>query len=349
MIHGRLLLPLAALAACAQPAFAADGVAERALRCSIQKDASIYGRNAGPFAPDMKRTDVSSSAPSHFIPEVMVDGWQPKPAPLGVMLGDLGGEAGFLVKGAEGFGTVSWVRPKASLSVVLDDLTKQAGATWSFSSGVVTVSRPTLPSKVMGSFSQPSSRDMALALIDTLRGYGAESVSLEDGRISFVATPVVFDKIVASVRGVSEILAFDVEFMKGRPGSGRYDWTSLGASQAFPMAAGGRFVVPSDSFESVDSFFKSAGDVVDGGDQTVAGPAGWALVVPQSQCGEGSLEITLKPKQTPGAIGVGLEMRSIPMDFPSVPLGSMIVAVASQPVGGWIDIVVVRPRIVGTR
>lgn len=320
---------------------------ESAARCSVPADVSIFARESG-AVPMVRRgasVSVRSGSPA---PAVMVDGWSPAAAPLGSLLSELGQEAGFAVTGAEGLGVVSWDGSAAPLSKVLDSLTSQVGASWSYSSGVVRVLRTPPVISVSASIARPANRDVTLALLDTLRGYEATDVSLSGDAISFSASPSAMSRIEAGISGISEVYAFDVTFYRGRPGSGRYAWSSLGSSVVVD-GAGGRALLDEDGDRRLSSFLSAAGDVEAGKQQTVAGPSGWSVVVPQSQCGTGSLELMIRPKRVGDGFSLGLSGLGSPIDVPMVTLGQTLVVAGREPVGGWISIVSIRPRIVSVR
>lgn len=341
--------PLAALSALAfapSPALATD--VETQLRCSVPGDASIYAREAGAI-PALKRGVAVVSRTGQPVPPLMVDGWHPASGPLGVVLSDLGREAGFAVTGAEGLGTVSWTRASAPLSQVLDNLTSQVGASWSFSSGVVHVIKAPIASTIPVSMALPQNRDVTLALMDTLRGYDASGVTLSASGISFASAPAGLSRIEGGISGISEIFAFDVSFSQGRPSAGRYSWSSIGGASLVADGAGGRMLLGEDAPAKLASFLAAAGDVRVGGSQTVAGPSGWSLVVPQSQCGAGSAEVTLRPKRVGDGFSLQVAGLGGPIDVPMVTLGQTLVIASKDPVGGWINIVSIRPRILSVR
>lgn len=329
----------------ATPALAQD--AESATRCSVPADVSIYARDVGAVTMVRRGASVAvrSGSPA---PAVMVEGWTPAPAPLGTLLSELGQEAGFAVTGAEGLGSVSWNGSAAPLGKVLDALTAQVGASWSFSSGVVRISRVAPVTTVSASIAKPANRDVTLALLDSLRGYEASDVSLSGGSISFSASSSVLSKIESGIAGISEVYAFDVTFYRGRPNAGRYAWSSLGSS-VVADGAGGRVLLDEEGDRRLSSFLSSEGDVEAGKQQTVAGPAGWSVVVPQSQCGTGALELVLRPKRVGDGFALGLSGLGAPIEVPMVALGQTLVVAGREPVGGWISIVSIRPRIVTVR
>lgn len=322
--------------------------AESALRCAVPTDAPIFAREAG-AVPAIKRGVAVVQRTGAAAPRLMVEGWRPNPGPLPILLADLGKEAGFAVTGAEGLGNVSWTRDSAPLSDVLDSLTAQAGASWSFSSGVVHVSRTPFVSTVPASLPVPANRDVTLALLDTLRGYDAAGVALGQSDITFSASPATLGRIQTGIGGVTEVFAFDVSFMQGRPSAGRYNWSALAGSKLTADGAGGRMLLGEDGAEAVSRFLGSSGDVRQGGGQTVAGPSGWALVVPQAQCGTGTAELTLKPKRVGDGFSMQVTGFGAPLDVPMITLGQTLVLASRDPVGGWINVVSIRPRILAVR
>lgn len=321
---------------------------ETSLRCNVPSDAAVYARqfNAVPGIIQGSPVKVRTGQPA---PALMVEGWNPSSAPLASVLSELGKEAGFAVIGADGFGIVSWDKDKASLSDVLDNLTSQVGASWSFSSGVVTVSKAPVISTIPASIKRPENRDVSLALLDTLRGYNAMNVALSSEEISFSTNTDTMPKIISGLASVSEIFAFDVSFSQGRPSDGRYNWSALGPVSLVANGAGGKFFLGEDGSSRLGDFLASSGDVRPGGTQTVAGPSGWSLVVPQSQCGNGATEVTLKPKRV--GDGFSLQMTGFEgtMDVPLVTLGQTLVIASKDPIGGWINIMTIRPRILAVK
>ena len=338
---------IAALMA-AMPFAAQAADRETDLRCSVPADSAIYARQPGAI-PSVSFGQVTNIRTGQPAPSLMVDGWQPASGPLGVVLSDLGREAGFAVTGAEGLGTVSWTRPKAPLSQVLDVLTAQVGASWSYSSGVVRILKTPVVSSGSASIALPENRDVTLALLDTLRGYQANDVTLSSTSIGFSGAAPVLSKIDAGLKGVSDIYAFDVTFMKGRPSTGRYPWVSIAGGSVVPDGAGGRFLLGEDATARLSTFLSANGDVQAGGMQTVAGPSGWALVVPQSQCGNGKIEAVIRPKRVGDGFALQLSGFGSAMDVPMVTLGQTLVVASHDPVGGWIDIISIRPRILSVR
>lgn len=329
----------------AVPAAAQDN--ETSMRCSVPTDVSIYARDAGAISRVTRGQAVVTRTGSPP-PAVMVDGWRPAPGPLPVVLSQLGSEAGFAVTGADGLGTVTWNGGSAPLASVLDNLTAQVGASWSFSSGVVRIARTPPVSTVNATLPAPSNRDVSLALLDTLRGYEAMDVRMGGGTISFQASPQAMTKIETGIAGINEVYAFDVTFYRGRPNAGRYAWSSLGSS-VVADGAGGRILLDEQGDRRLASFLSAAGDVEAGKQQTVAGPAGWAVVVPQSQCGTGNLELTLRPKRAGDGFSMNVAGLGAPVDVPMVTLGQTLVVAAREPVAGWISMVTIRPRIVSVR
>ncbi len=345
----KLLISLLVASSAAAPAWSQPvRDAETNLRCSIPADAAIYARQAG-ILPVISRGAPITVRNGEPAPTVMVDGWSPPPAPLNDLLTQLGSEAGFAVIGAQGMPQVAWTRGKAPLSDVLDDLTRQANASWSFSSGVLRVSpgQPTV--SVPATMKTGTNRDATLALLDTLRGYNANPVKLQGDGISFSASSQNLDKIVSGLSGASEIFVFDVSFYRGRPSEGRYNWSALGPVSMVSEGAGGRMMLGEDGADKLSAFLNSSGDVQKSGSQTVAGPSGWSLVVPESQCGSGSRELTLRPKRTGDGFSLRLEGFGAPTDIPMITLGQTLTMAAPTPNGGWIEMVTIRPRILSVR
>lgn len=344
-IHGPLAA-LCALAALPAQAIAAD--AESQLRCALPAEASIYAREPGAFPAIVKGTPIVAKSPQQP-PALMVDGWKPAPAPLATVLGELGHEAGFAVTGADGLGTVSWTKDKGTLVQALDDLTAQVGASWSFASGVVHVTRTPVISSIPATIAMPTNRDASLALLDSLRGYDAAGVTFGSSGISFSASPATLSKIESGLSGVKEVFAFDVSFYQWKPSTGVYSWSSIGARNIVPNGSGGRMILSEDSSSSLSEKLLSQGEVKPGGSQTVAGPSGWSLVVPQGQCGTGTAELTLKPKRVGDGFSMQISGFGAPVDVPLVTLGQTLLIAAKDPAGGWLGMVSIRPRILAVR
>lgn len=321
---------------------------ETQLRCSVPADSAVYARQVG-SVPAMKRGEVVIKRSGQAAPPLMVEGWKPQSGPLGKVLSELGHEAGFAVTGADGLGVVSLTIDKGPLTQILDNLVGQVGASWTFSSGVVHISKTPQAASVSATMALPSNRDVTLALLDTLRGYDATGVSLTQSGISFAGAPAAMNRIQSGLAGVSEIFAFDVTFLQGRPAVGRYNWAQIPGSTIVADGAGGRLLLGEEGASSFNAFLAAAGDVKPGGMQTVAGPSGWALVVPQSQCGAGAAEIQLKPKRVGDGFSMQLAGMGAPVDVPMVTLGQTLVVAARDPIGGWINMVTIRPRVLAVR
>lgn len=338
-------LAAAALVAAGSGPARAEDAGEKDLRCSVPSDAPLFTRLAGAFAPV---SVVGPVAAYHGqpLPSVMVDGWHPAPAPLGAMLSGLGAAAGFKVSGADGFGQVSWTGQTAPLSAVVDSLARQADAGWTFSDGVLSVSRGAGPALVEGSVALPSSRDAALALVDTLRGLDAKSVAIRGSAISFSASPQAVSKINSTLSGVSQVYAFDVAFLEAHPAGGSFAWSKAGG-----VASGSSFVVfGDDASERLAALLKgSAGDVASDGMQTVSGPAGWALVVPENQCGAGSGEVVLKPHRVGDGFALDIQGAGFSSSVPSVGIGQTLLVAASSPGARGTRLLTIRPRVVSVR
>lgn len=323
----------------------ASPVGEKELRCAVPADAPLFMRSVGAVgAVTLGRTTVQRGGQQ--LPGVMVDGWHPTPAPLGRMLVDLGTAAGFKVAGAEPFGPVTWSGATAPLSSVVDSLTSQAGAHWSFSGGVLSVERGPAPTLVEASMPLPQSRDAALALLDTLRGLEARSVSVREGTVSFSAPPESLAKIRSTLSGIGEIYAFDVAFLQVRPVGGSLPWKTLGG-----VSAGASYVVfGDDAQDRLSALFRSTqGTVRSDGMQTVSGPAGWALVVPENQCGAGGAEVVLKPRRSSNGFALDVRGAGFGSSVPVVDVGQTLVVAAASLDDGWMHLLTIRPRIVSVR
>lgn len=329
-------------------AHAQSGALESQVRCNLPGDAPIFARQVGAVPRVSKGTPVIARKGSQP-PSLMVEGWKPATGPLSSVVGELGREAGFAVIGAEGLGNVSWTRDKATLSETLDNLTSQVGASWSFNAGVVKIEKSPFSSSIPAYLTASSNRDVNLALVDVLRGYDASSVELSSDKISFSATPAVMTKIDTGISGISEIYAFDVSFSQGRPSAGRYNWSAIPNTSVILEGAGGRMILNDGDESTLSSFLKSSGDLKAGGSQTVAAPANWALLVPQSQCGQGNVELTLRPKRVGDGFSFQIAGFGAPTDVPMVTLGQTLVLAAKDPVAGWINIVTIKPRILSVK
>ena len=331
----------------ASPALAAPDAESLAIgRCSVVDDVSVYSRSASMF-PALQTftisTDVKKGLP---LPALMVDGWKPGPGSLEKVLGDLGAEAGFSVAGS-GFPRVTWTGKTASLSQAVNELSRQAGADWSFDGSVLTLSKPKPASPLVSTASVmlPQSRDARLAFLDIVRGHGLD-VKVDGGRAALSGTSAAFAKAATALAGTSQLVVFDVAFLRGRPADGRYNWAGFGASETSVSNAGGRFAFSSMSMNDVVSALRTRGDLQLDGMQTVAAPQGWSLAVPQAQCGSGSAELVIKPKFTGDVLALGLQGAGISAQYSNFALGSVALVASSQPVNGWIQMAVVRPRIV---
>jgi len=322
---------------------------ERSLRCSVPVDAPFFARSAGAISAVTKGASLSTRSPG-TLPGVMVDGWRPAPGPLAKVLADLGAEAGFSVAGAEAFGPVIWGGRTASLTQAVDNLTGQVGAVWSFDGKTLKISAapPAAATVYRASIALPRERDVTLALLDTLRGLDARQVSVAGDRISFAANAASLARIQTSIGGISEIYSFDVSFLEGRPSDGRYSWSKIGSGTA-TSGAGGQALVADGMASSLLDTLRAAGDLKADGSQTVAGPSGWALVVPQSQCGAGRNEITLRPRRIGDGFALQIDGGGFKTAIPMVTTGQTLLVAATDPVGGWIRMLSIRPRIVAVR
>ena len=333
----------------AAPAPAVD--AEMALRCSPSPEAPLYARGAGAFASRMSGGPVVPDQAG--LPALMVDGWSTTGRTLDVALSDLSKEAGVPLRIAGTWPAVSWAPGKASLRTVVDTLVRDAGGTWRMEAGTLVVDRKVVDRPY--SYARPANRDMTLALLDALRGYGATDVSLTTDVITFAASSEVASKIRTKLAAIDAVLAFDAVAIKVRPNEGRYAWQNLssvgkvGASK--PVEAGGGFTVEASGIEGVKDFFARNGDVRDIGSQTVAGPGGWALDVPITQCATaGSGSLLLKPGKGTGGIDLTVSRSGFAdLVLPGVQPGQIAIVVDDKPKAGWLQAVILRPRIVDAR
>lgn len=344
-----LLLLAAAAVTPVQAAPAAD--AEMSLRCSPSPEAPLYARGAGAFASRPSGGPVTLVQTG--LPSLMVEGWSSSGRTLDVALADLAGEANVPLRIAGTWPAVAWAPGKAPLRSVVDSLVREAGGTWRMDAGTLVVERRT-PDQPY-SYARPANRDMTLALIDALRGYGATDVTLKSDAITFSASPEVATKIRTKLASIDAVLAFDAVAIRVRPNDGRFAWANLSSvgkvGVSKPIEAGGGFTVEASGVDGVKDFFARNGDVRDIGAQTVAGPGGWALDVPISQCGaSGSGSLLLKPGK--GTAGIDLTVSRAGMAdlvLPGVQPGQIAVVVDDKPKGGWLQAVILRPRIVDAR
>lgn len=345
-LGGKLIAGLV-LVASASPVMASPDAESLAIgRCAVVDDVSVYSRSASVF-PALQSFTISTDARSgQPLPALMVDGWRPAAGPLDKVLSDLGAEAGFAVRGA-GFPRVSWTGKVASLSQAVSELTKQAGADWSFDGSVLTLSKAKAasPSASSASIALPASRDARLAFLDIVRGHGLD-VRVEGSRAVLSGSSAAFAKASSSLASTAQLVVFDVSFVRGRPSEGRYNWASLGAAETSVSNAGGRFAFSGMSMNSVIEILRRQGDLVQDGSQTVAAPEGWSLAVPQAQCGQGTGELVIKPRFTGEAMSLGVQGAGLSAQYNGFNLGSVALIASSQPVNGWIQMAIVRPRIV---
>ena len=314
-------------------------------RCVLNEDVPVYTRSQSVF-PELKGVpDIPSINTGKPLPSLMVEGWNPIPGTLEKVLSNLGDEAGFSVKGTD-FSVVSWNGKTAPLSKVISELSAQANADWSFDGSTLTIIKKPLPvDKLAATVLLPSSRDARLAFLDIVRGHGL-NIKVQNGEAFIFGTKDSFSKASNALLTASQLTVFDVIFLRGRPSDGRYNWGSIGASEMSVANAGGRFAFSGMSINSVITALRNNGDVVQDSAQTVASPQGWSLAVPQVQCGSGSGELTIKPKIVGDIIDLSLYGAGVSAQYPSFKLGSVALVAASVPVEGWVQMVLVRPRIV---
>lgn len=344
-----LLLLAAAAATPVQAAPAVD--AEMALRCSPSPEAPLYARGAGAFATHAAGGPVIPVQTG--LPALMVEGWSSSGRPLDVTLADLAREARVPLRISGTWPAVTWAPGKASLRTVVDTMVREAGGTWRMDGATLVVDRKA-PDRPY-SYARPANRDMTLALIDALRGYGATDVILKSDAITFAASSEVAARIRAKLASIDAVLAFDAVSIRVRPNDGRFSWAGLSSAGKVgvskPVEAGGGFTVEASGVDGVREFFARNGDVREIGAQTVAGPGGWALDVPVSQCGTaGSGSLLLKPGK--GAAGIDLTVSRSGMPdlvLPGVQPGQIAIVVDDKPKAGWLQAVILRPRIVDAR
>lgn len=340
-----LALTLAALSTPDSPSRA-----EMDLRCAVLEGSPILARNAPPV-----RTVVSGgplpAATSRPLPSMMVVGWSVDRMPIGDALSQLMQGAGFAVVAEPGLSSVSWKGEEAPLSVVVERLARAAGGVPSFDGRTLTISRAVKdpPWRVV----RPQGRDGVLALLDALRGYGATDVLLQADHVSFHATDPIVSRIRKGLSSVSGIVAFDVWTYRVH---GTPDWKRLGeistVSESHPTTAGGRFVtgyLPSSTFAR---FLSEHGERIDMGGQTVAGPLGWSMEAPLSQCASVDVRagsMTLRPAWNGTTMSVEVSGARLGAGrLGSLSPGSVAV-VAGLPDAGWTTVSLVRPRVLSSR
>jgi len=338
------LLALAAAAASPQP--------EMALRCAVVEGAPLLARNAATLGGKLS----GGPAPTPVmrpLPQMMVDGWSVEAMPIAQALGQLGPDAGFVVEADPGLSPVSWKGGATPLPSLVARLAQSAGGVPSFDGRVLRISKPVAPAPWR--FERPAGRDATLALLDALRGYGATEVALSADAVTFQASSPVVARIRKGLTAASSVIAFDVWTYR-IPATRTVDWKSLDTvapvSERHPVGSGGRFVVGYVTPEAISTFLGGSTSATPLGSQTVAGPQGWAMEVPLTQCAvtpgtAGSA--MLKPAWSGQTMSV--EISGTALDAGRVdavaPGSSMIVTGPSA--GGARIVALIRPRVLVAR
>lgn len=321
---------------------------EMALRCAVAENAPLLVRNASTLGAPLSGgpAPVPVSKP---LPQMMVEGWKVERIPIAEALGQLGHDGGFSVKAEAGLSPVSWKGDAAPLSTVVSRLAQEAGGVATFDGSTITISRPVAPSPWR--LQRPAGRDATLAILDALRGYGATEVSLGAEAVTFEATPSVVARIRKGLTASTGVLAFDVWTYRVAPRSA-VDWKALDeiapVLERHPVGAGGQFVTGYVPAADVSKFLARFGDVSALGSQTVAGPQGWAMDVPLSQCSETDPKAgsaMMKPNWTGQTMSVSLSGSPLGTGLIQAiaPGSSAILAGPSN--GGSMVVAVVRPRV----
>lgn len=324
-------------------AYAADSEAVAIGRCTVPEAAPLFAREALSLPTNWRLETPSSGDPA--LPAVMVDGWTPGTKKANMLLGDLMAEAGLSYDGPADLPLATWSGKTAPLSKVVANIVGQFGGFSSFDGKTLHVLAKAPPSSVSATIAAPSERDLRLALVDTLRGFDLE-ISATSETISLSGSKAEVDKARAAIAAVREVNIYDVVFLRGRPAEGRYDWKSLGAVQEAGKGAGGDFVFIDPEPGDVIARMKAAGDLVEDSRQSVAAPKGWALAVPPAQCGAGKGEVVVGLEGEPGASALVVKGGGASSSFQQFSLGSTAIAANPEPVDGWINMVLVRPRVV---
>ena len=342
------MLGLLALAA----ATVATPQPEMALRCAVVDDAPLLARNASTLGGVL--TGGPGPAPvMKPLPQVMVEGWSVDNLPIGQALGQLAGDGGFTVEAEDGLRPVSWKGESVPFPSLVVRLAQSAGGTASFDGRVLRIARP--KPAAPWSFQRPVGRDVTLALLDALRGYGATEVALTAQAVTFQASPSVVARIRKGLTASSSVIAFDVWTYRLTSPS-PVDWKALDemapVSERHVAGDGGRFVVGYVTPDKVSSFLSRFGKVTSLGSQTVAGPQGWSMEVPLTQCASSpakSAPVVFKPAWSGQTMkvdiaGAGLDVGHIDAVTP----GSAVIATGPASSGSRI-VALIRPRVLVAR
>ena len=337
MIRLGLSVCLLACSALSAPAAAKDPMAERLGRCTVVDDAPIYMRVSESLPRPVL---LASPAPDRgrALPAVMVEGWRPQPGAIGALLAQLAGDAGFSVSVASS-PVVRWDGRTAPLQTVVADLARQANLDWHYDGRTLSL-RPVAAAPSISRLLYPRDRDARLALVDMVVGHDPQAVVRDEGMLTSQGT-----RLQSALAGLSDMVVFDVVFLRARPNDGRFNWDALSPRQRLVSDAGGRFVLDGSLGDLVTNLQRH-GDVVADGRQTVGGPDGWSLVVPQEQCGNGRGSVTIEPRRAGDGVSIALRGAGVDARLDQVPLGAVALAAASRPTDGWISMVAVRPRVV---
>lgn len=341
---GLPLVAVASMSALSTTAHAADPESLAIGRCDIPRSTSLFERTPERL-PASWVIETRGASHGSALPSVMVDGWPAKKAPADVLLRELMDEAGFSYAGSQALPMVDWDGRTASFEEVVSGLVSQFEGHWTFDGSRLSVS-PTVPvTSSTASVPLPSDRDVRLATVDVLRAYDLD-VSIGSSSISLVGSREELDKARKALAEAKSITVLDVIFLRGRPSDGRYDWNALGAVKSSPNGAGGNFVFTDPEPESLIKRLVARGDLVEDSAQSVAAPEGWGHAVPPEQCGAGNGEIVVTTKKSSDKLDLTVEGSMMDAQFPGFVLGSTAASVSPVPQGGWIKMVLVRPRVV---
>ena len=330
------LLPTAAAAA--DPESIAIG------RCDIPRSTSLFARTPEALPSSWV---IQSTGASHGsqLPPVMVDGWPAKKGPADVLLKELLTEAGLSYEGSQALPVVNWDGRTASFDEVVNGIVSQFGGHWSFDGSTLSAT-PSVPVTLSrASLKLPQDRDVRLATIDVLRAYDLD-VSIGSNTIELAGSKEELTKARTALSDAKSITVLDVIFLRGRPAEGRYDWNALGAVRSSVNGAGGTFVFTDPEPEALIKRLVARGDLVEDSAQSVAAPEGWGHAIPPEQCGAGSGEIVVTSKKNSDKLDLSVEGSMLDAQFPGFVLGSTAASVSAAPEGGWIKMVLVRPRVV---
>lgn len=342
------MLGLLAMAAAA----VASPQPEMALRCAVVEGAPLLARNASTLGGAL----TGGPAPTPVmkpLPQMMVDGWSAEAMPIAQALGQLGPDAGFVVEADPGLSPVSWKGGAIALPSLVARLAQSAGGVPSFDGRVLRISRPVAPSPWR--FERPAGRDATLALLDALRGYGATDVALSPDAVTFQASAPVVARIRKGLTAASSVIAFDVWTYRV-PVARTVDWKALDAvspvSERHPVGDGGRFVVGYVTPEAISTFLGGPAVAAPLGSQTVAGPQGWAMEVPLTQCAPSSGaagSAMLKPAWSGQTMSVDISGSALEAGrIDAVAPGSSMI-VTGPPAAGSRIVALIRPRVLVAR